>query len=595
MGTLCGIHSQLSKTVFNGKLRKQRRHNFLVQMVMIGLSLVCLVPAGAIAGAGETLEWLLDERGEGFLVRSFMANGTEMTASRDLSKEEDKPEDPCQEILEEEGLDPNDVVWEAQNPAGELVPINAQQACSVCVVGNGKPEWVCTPYDPGDGGSGGSGGGFGGGDGGSGGSGGGFGGGDGSSCGDLEDGLTGCGGSGGGYGGGDGSGGSGGGSGGGDGSGGSGGGSGGGDGGGTNGGGTDGGGGGGIPEIIIDAAESVDTHSNLRFPGISREAAIDLITDIFLPRNVDAQPRGFTTYGVALFRSILDAECPDPENHSKFWGTLLYDEHGEGEDDLIFNDFSASSKGLAAGVCITCNETDRWGVLAHYGVTDISHDKPGSYESDNYGAGLYYVHQGETYRITGSLSYSRHDGRQERDHPEAPRIYQHVEGDRSADAFHFSLGIEGVDSMGMENEIKAFGMATLSWIDQEAFSEKGFPLLTLDFDARTSWWLMAEGGLRYTHWFREKSVSPLKLRAAGVLTYLDNFNDEAQRFTYFWGDTLELPTYGGGDFGAALRLSLKQQPKDPTRTHVSIACSAGFLAETVNYSAAATLMVPWGH
>ena len=96
----------------------------------------------------------------------------------------------------------------------------------------------------------------------------------------------------------------------------------------------------------------------------------------FLPRNVDAQPRGFTTYGVALFRSILDAGCPNPETHSNFWGTLLYDEHGEGEDDLIYNDFSASSLGLAAGVCITCNETNRWGLLAHYGVTDISHDKP---------------------------------------------------------------------------------------------------------------------------------------------------------------------------------------------------------------------------
>ena len=106
--------------------------------------------------------------------------------------------------------------------------------------------------------------------------------------------------------------------------------------------------------------------------------------------------------------------------------------------------------------------------------------------------------------------------------------------------------------------------------------------------------MLAEGGLRYIRWFREESASPLKLQAAGVLTYLDNFNDEAQRFTYYWGDTFELPTYGGGDFGAALRLNLKQKPRDPARSHVSLSCGAGFLAESVNYSAAATLVIPWG-
>jgi len=193
--------------------RTKRSFNFLVPAVLMGLLLCFLAPVRAISGPAETLQWILNEGaagtdadGDGLLIHNFIYHGIDLDRKGYLSKAADKPEDPCKEILEENGLDPNDVVWQAQNPGGQLVPINAQQACSVCMVGNGKPEWVCTPYDPGGGGTGGGGGTDGGGDGGTGGGGGTDGGGDGGTgggggdgtCGDLEDALTGCGGTGGG-------------------------------------------------------------------------------------------------------------------------------------------------------------------------------------------------------------------------------------------------------------------------------------------------------------------------------------------------------------------------------------------------------------
>ena len=638
------------------------------------LFLSCLfIPKTTLANAEATLSWLLNES---VIIPVTDAPATTTPAVtlpelQPLPEVDDaepessgnnsnnnggggKPEDQCQDILEENGLDPNDVAWYAENPGGEIVAVKAEEACRLCVEGNGN-SWKCVPTDPnqpvdpvppiaiippgggggggsgggggecGDletaisgcievtppiaiippdgGGSGGSGGGIGGG-GGSGGSGGGIGGGGGSGgSGGGIGGGGGSGGSGGGIGGGGGSGGSGGGIGGGGGSGGSGGGSGGGNGGGgsgggsgggTGGGGSGGGSGGGETETIVEVARSVDQGSQLRFPNISREEAIRGVRDWFLPRNVDAQPRAITSMGVNLFYLLTRVECSDLVDRSAVWVSGFGNKEGEGEYNLVWNEYDSATAGFAGGVCIKTDGNNKYGFLLHGSKTKVEHDSevPGEYNSDNFGAGIYYIDQNEKNRITASLTVTQHNGEQERNHShiDAPTLTS--QGDRDATSALFSLGYEHQD---VEWALQPFALATLSYIHQDDLAERGFPLLTLDFESRDTWWLNLEGGLKYEKIYEASENHHYDFLAAGVINMLTNISDEEQSFTYYWGDTLAIDSKGETEPGLAFRLGVKRRPVDQSKMRVELLGSAGYQSELVTYSGLLNFVFPFGN
>ncbi|MCK5517233.1 MAG: autotransporter domain-containing protein [Desulfobulbaceae bacterium] len=488
----------------------------------------------------------------------------------------------CDEILEEEGLSPNDVVWQAQNPSGEIVDIKAEEACKVCVVGNGKPEWKCTPYDPSnpidpidpipitpevptvpgncDGLSG-------------------------ALSGDCKDPtpitpevpvapgptdpipitpevpvtpgptdptpitpevpvapgptdpepVT--------------------------------------------------------PPVIVEVAEEVDSNTALQFPNLNRERAIEIIRTIFLPRNVDAQPRAFSSYGVSLRRAANNAECPSSDKKYNVWGSLLHSRDGEGdESDLIWNAFDSESTGIATGACFPHGEKNRWGLMFHYGKTDIEHDLPGKYESDNYGAGVFYIFQNQYTRINSSVIYSYHDGENHRDFSNMINSY----GDRDSSALHFGVAIEGLDAEKDDQEIVPFANLLFSYIDQDAYEEEGFPWFTLDFDRRQSWWLNAEAGVKWIKHFLTVGENTWGWETGVALTFLDNIADEDQRFTYYWNRTLGISSKGDEEFGGALRFGLFWKPKDPNAWRVSASLDVGYLSEQVNHSTILTFVLPFG-
>ncbi len=536
--------------------------------------LIFLAPIYALADTDGTLD----------LLQGSTAVNQESTSN---TVGRGKPEETCQDIIAEQGLDPNDVVWWAENPGGQIVAVTAIEGCELCILGSGQ-SWKCEPTEAPP--SGGGGGGFGGGGGGTGGSGGGFGGGD---CGPLEDAITGCGDSGGGGSG------SGGGTDGGTGGGGGGtgggtdGGSGGGNGGGTDGGGTDGGSGGGEIDQIVDVAEEVDNNSKLTFSNISREYAIQIIRNWFLPRNVDAQPRAFTSYGVHLFQALARSECSESLDKSTIWASGIVDRTGEGGDSLIWNDYSATSGGFAAGTCIKTDSDNKYGVMLHVGKTTLSHDNPtyGEYNSDNVGAGIFYIDQNEKNRITTSLTVTRHFGEQERTHFHNGQFTVISQGDRDATSAMLNASYEGTD---VDATIKPFGLASLSYVTQEDFDESGFPEFTLQFDSRNTWWLNLEGGLKWEKIYELEQEIDYRLMLAGALTFLTNISDEKQYFTYIWGSTLGIGSSGDDEFGGEVRLGLKRRPKDGSKMRVELAGSAGYQSEVFIYSALLNFIFPFG-
>ena len=482
-----------------------------------------------------------------------------------------KPEETCQDIIAEQGLDPNDVVWWAENPGGQLVSVTAIEGCELCFLGNGG-SWKCSPTSPieppigiipPDGGNGGSGGGFGGG----------------GECGDLEDALTGCGGSGGsggGFGGGT--------------DGGSGG-SGGGSGGGTDGG-SGGGAGGGDIDVVIDVGKEVDSNTNLTYPNISYEGAVRTIRQFFLPRNVDAQPRAFTGYGVNLFHTITDVECSDLRDKTSFWSSAIYGVNDEGEDLLLWNHYDAENTGLAAGTCIKTDEGDKYGFMLHVGRTSIEHlwPTPGEYESENYGASFYYIDHNETHKFTYSFIASFHNGEQQRDFDGVEYGTAPAQGDRDSTSAVLSAGYEDINS---EHQFQPFALATLSYIHQSSLSETGFPWYTLDFESRDTWWLNIEGGLRWQKIYELDNEIDYRLRMAGAVTFLTNVSDEDQYFTYEWGRTLAIAGSGDSEPGVALRMNLRRQPKDTSRMQMELGGSVGYQSEEITYSALLSFLFPF--
>lgn len=454
----------------------------------------------------------------------------------------------CDEILEEEGLDPNDTVWQAQNPGGEIVDIKAEEACKVCIVGSGQPEWKCTPYtptdpvdpipitpelptlptDPGD-------------------------------CDDLSDAMSGdcedptpitpelpvvpdptvpT-----------------------------------------------------TPPIIVEVGEDVDSETFLNFPNLNKERAIEIVRTIFLPRNIDAQPRSFSNYGLSLLRAASIADCPGNNKKYNVWGSLLHSRNGEGdESDLIWNAFDSESSGVATGVCFPHGENNRWGIMAHYGQTEIEHDLPGEYESDNYGAGIFYTFQNQYSQVNSSILYSYHDGEASRD------FYNVIDahGDRSSSAVHFGLAIEGLDTEQDDQDVVPFANLLFSYIDQDAYDEEGFPWFTLDFESRQTWWLNAETGVKWIKRFLTDQQNTWGIESAVALTFLANIADEDQQFTYYWGKTLGLSSKGDEEIGGALRFGLFWKPKDPNAWRVSASVDVGYLSEQVNHSTVLTFVVPFG-
>ena len=351
-----------------------------------------------------------------------------------------------------------------------------------------------------------------------------------------------------------------------------------------------------VPPVYTEIAVSVDEESNLRFTNLNRERAIKIIQTLFLPRNVDAQPRTFSSYGVSLMHATNTADCPDGSENYYSWASMLHSSDGEGDkDDLVWNGFDSVSSGVAAGVCIPIGEKQRWGIMAHYGETEIDHDISGRYESDNYGAGAYYIAHYDAARMSASLIYAAHDGEEVRRFGRLRGIGIDATGDRDSSSLHLGWTLEKMAAGKPEQEFRPFGAILLSYIDQEAYREKGMPLFTLDYDSRQTWWLNAEAGIKWVRRFLTREQGPWRLESAAALTWLDTIADEDQRFTYSWDRSLAISSKGDLEMGGALSLGLFREPDDPDAWRVSATFNVGYISEQVNNAAMLTLVIPFGY
>lgn len=496
---------------------------------LIVASCIIFLPVAVKADVTTTLNWISDNS-----VADTNISQKETSPYSASASGKGNPHSTCQDILEENDLSPDDIVWIAINPGDQKVPINAQQACETCYVGNGQPSWVCEPYDPGtDGGNGGTGSGSGGGD--SGGTGSGFGGGD---PGEVIT-IT--------------------------------------------------------PEIdvVTKVGFEVENNTHLGFSKLSYRDTDKLFLDWFLPRNVDAQPRAFTDYSVNLFYGLIRSECSVLNNNSSAWVSGSYSKSGENEDRRIWNNYDANSSGLEAGFCFDTEGDNKYGFMLHLGRTSLTHEYPtsGNYDSDNFGGGVYYIDQNEANRITINLMMSIHDGIQKRYHNATYSGYQTTtQGDRDATSATFNVSYEGTD---IEASFKPFALLSLNYVHQGGFAEKGFPLYSLEFDSRDTWWLAMEGGLKWKKVYETSQTIDYHLQIAGALTFLSNISDEAQHFTYDWGRTMAIAGSGDQEYGAALHFGVKRKPKNPNKMRVELSGTTGYQSELFTYSTLLNFTFPF--
>lgn len=214
----------------------------------------------------------------------------------------------------------------------------------------------------------------------------------------------------------------------------------------------------------------------------------------------------------------------------------------------------------------------------------------GEYESDNFGAGLYYIDHNGKSKLTYRFIASFHDGEQQRDMyiDQYPAVSS--ERDRDSTSAILSIGYEDINS---EHQLQPFALATLSYIHQSSMSETGFPWLTLDLDSRDTWWLNVEGGFRWNKVYELDNEIDYHLRMDGAITFLTNVSDEDQYLTYDWGRTLGIPGSGDSEPGLAFRMNLRRQPKDTNRMRIELGGSVGYQSEEVTYSALLSFLFPF--
>lgn len=113
--------------------------------------------------------------------------------------------------------------------------------------------------------------------------------------------------------------------------------------------------------------------------------------------------------------------------------------------------------------------------------------------------------------------------------------------------------------------------------------KKTAPLYQLKFDNRNTWWLSAEGGIRWQRTYGADGGVSYRLNLAGILQY----------FTYIWGDRLGIGTKGNGELGTGLKFGLVRMPADPDDMRIEFNGSVGYQSEEMTYTALLNFVFHW--